>query len=248
MDNFSDAISSLNNLTAQYDIFVPSLNRKIKFKGLNTKQQKEAVKSALETGFIGVSFSNFLNTIIKDNTCENVEFLLTDKNYILTCLRVLSLSKDIKIDNTAIDFSFILDNNTALPDQLKQREINDNNLKVNLQIPSLTKDTEINRETVKKIGQDKNESLSKEAVGEMFINELVKYINKISIDNNSKIVELNFKDITFEQKVQLVEKLPLTLNSKIFDYINEVRNFEKNVFIKDGKQLDLTIDPSFFTV
>ena len=57
MDNFSDAISSLNNLAVQYDIYVPSVNRKIKFKGLNTKQQKEAVKSALETGFIGVSFS-----------------------------------------------------------------------------------------------------------------------------------------------------------------------------------------------
>lgn len=248
MDNFSDAISSLNNLAVQYDIFVPSVNRKIKFKGLNTKQQKEAVKSALETGFIGVSFSNFLNTIIKDNACENVEFLLTDKNFIITCLRVLSLSKDIKIDNTAIDFSFILNNAAALPEHLKQKEISDNNLKVNLQVPSLTKDTEINRETAKKIGQDKSESLSKEAVGEMFINELVKYIDKISIDNNGKIVELNFKDVTFEQKVQLVEKLPLTLNSKIFDYINEVRNFEKTAFIKDGKQLDLTIDPSFFTV
>jgi hypothetical protein len=82
----------------------------------------------------------------------------------------------------------------------------------------------------------------------MFINELVKYIDKIFIDNSGKIVELNFKDVTFEQKVQLVEKLPLTLNSKIFDYINEVRNFEKTAFIKDGKQLDLTIDPSFFTV
>jgi len=248
MDNFSDAISSLNNLTVQYDIFVPSVNRKVKFKGLNTKQQKEAVKSALETGFIGVSFSNFLNTIIKDNTCENIEFLLTDKNYIITCLRVLSLSKDIKIEDVTIDFSFILSNAAALPEHLKQKEINDNNLKVNLQIPSLTKDTEINRETAKKINQDKSESLSKEAVGEMFINELVKYIDKISIDNSGKIVELNFKDITFEQKVQLVEKLPLTLNSKIFDYINEVRNFEKTAFIKDGKQLDLTIDPSFFTV
>lgn len=248
MDNFSDAISSLSNLTVQYDIFVPSVNRKVKFKGLNTKQQKEAVKSALETGFIGVSFSNFLNTIIKDNTCENIEFLLTDKNYIITCLRVLSLSKDIKIEDVTIDFSFILSNAAALPEHLKQKEINDNNLKVNLQIPSLTKDTEINRETAKKINQDKSESLSKEAVGEMFINELVKYIDKISIDNSGKIVELNFKDITFEQKVQLVEKLPLTLNSKIFDYINEVRNFEKTAFIKDGKQLDLTIDPSFFTV
>lgn len=248
MDNFSDAISSLNNLTVQYDIFVPSVNRKVKFKGLNTKQQKEAVKSALETGFIGVSFSNFLNTIIKDNACENVEFLLTDKNYIITCLRVLSLSKDIKIEDAIIDFSFILSNAAALPEHLKQKEINDNNLKVNLQVPSLTKDTEINRETAKKISQDKSESLSKEAVGEMFINELVKYISKISIDNNGKIVELNFKDVTFEQKVQLVEKLPLTLNSKIFDYINEVRNFEKTAFLKDGKQLDLTIDPSFFTV
>lgn len=248
MDNFSDAISSLNNLTVQYDIFVPSLNRKVKFKGLNTKQQKEAVKSALETGFIGVSFSNFLNTIIKDNACENVEFLLTDKNYIITCLRVLSLSKDIKIEDAIIDFSFILSNAAALPEHLKQKEINDNNLKVNLQVPSLTRDTEINRETAKKISQDKSESLSKEAVGEMFINELVKYISKISIDNNGKIVELNFKDATFEQKVQLVEKLPLTLNSKIFDYINEVRNFEKTAFLKDGKQLDLTIDPSFFTV
>lgn len=248
MDNFSEALVSLNSIGTEYDIFVPSLNRKVKFKGLNTKQQKEAVKSALENGFIGVSFSNFLNNVLKENCTESIDFLLTDKAYIITVLRVLSLSKDIKVGDEKIDFSFIVNLNNTLPNSLKQKQVTDSNITIDLQIPTLSKDSDINRETLKKISNEKAETLSKETVGEMFVNEIVKYISKVSINNNDKTVDLDFKDLSFQQRVQLVERLPLTINTKVFEYINQVRAFEKESFKIDGKPVELVIDPSFFTV
>ena len=66
MEKLSTALNSLDSLTKSYEIFVPSLNRKVKFKGLNTKQQKDAVKSALEKTSAGLSFSLLLNSILKE--------------------------------------------------------------------------------------------------------------------------------------------------------------------------------------
>ena len=77
MDNFTSALSSLENLTKSFDVFVPSLNKKVKFKGLTTKQQKEAVKTALDKNITGITFSNLLNQVIKENSLEKNNFLIS---------------------------------------------------------------------------------------------------------------------------------------------------------------------------
>lgn len=249
MDNFTNVLTSLENLNKTYDVFVPSLNKKIKFKGLTTKQQKDAVKTALDKAFAGISFANLTNSIINENTTEKIEFNILDRNYILVVLRALSLSTTLTRETDTIDLTFVINKNTPVLDNLKTRELEDGNLKISVSLPTLTKDTFVNNETKKKLSPlADNDNLPSEAVGEMYVNELVKFIDKIVINDGTQPVEVIFSQLTFPQRVKVVENLPLSANTKLVTYINEVKQFEKKYFTQGDKEVEIDIDPSLFTV
>ena len=249
MDNFTSALSSLENLTKSFDVFVPSLNKKVKFKGLTTKQQKEAVKTALDKNITGITFSNLLNQVIKENSLEKNNYLLTDRSYIVTTLRVLSLSKNITIDEKTVDLSFVPSQNIPLPNELRTQELAEDNIKLNVSIPSLEKDTFVNNETRKKLAPlPDNDDFAKESIGEVFINELIKYIDSLTIIDGQQPTTIVFNELTFDQKLQIVEKLPLNLNTKLVEFINNTKTFEKKYFTYKGHALDIELDPTLFTV
>lgn len=249
MDNFASALTSLESLNKTFDIFVPSLNKKIKFKGLTTKQQKDAVKTALDKNITGITFSNLLNKIISENSLEKNNFLLIDRSYIILSLRVQSLSNTLQTEEGVVDLSFVPSNNISLPDSLKKQEITDGNIKLSVSIPTLDKDTFVNNETRKKLAPiPDNDDFAKESIGEIFVNELIKYIDVITINEGPQPVNITLNELTFEQKVQLVEKLPLNINSKLVEYINNVKTFERKYVTDNGKEIELDIDPTLFTV
>lgn len=249
MDNFNSAITSLDSLTKTFDVFVPSLNKKIKFKGLTTKQQKDAVKTALDKNVTGITFSNLLNKIILENSTEKNSFLLIDRSYIILSLRVQSLSHTLQTEEGNVDLSFVPNNNIALPENLKKHEIVEGNIKLNVSIPSLEKDTFVNNETRKKLAPiPDNDDFAKESIGEVFINELIKYIDVVTINEGPQPIVITLNELTFDQKVQLVEKLPLNINSKLVDFINSVKTFERKYVTDNGKEIELDIDPTLFTV
>jgi len=249
MENLNEALASLDVLQKDFDLFVPSLNKKVKFKGLTTKQQKDAVKSALEKAFSGISFAILANSILKENSLEKIELLTTDRSYLLVALRAASLNKLYKKEDREIDLSFILSFNTPLPSELKTTELVEDNVKINVSIPTLAKDTSINLETRKKlIPLPDDDNLAKEAVGEIYINELVKYINTVTINNSSNLIELEFDKLTLTQKIQVLEKLPLSINSKLIDFINSAKAFERKYFENNGTSVEIDIDQTLFTV
>ena len=249
MEKFNEALASLDSLKKEVEIFVPSLGRKVKFSGLTTKQQKDAVKTALEKSFAGISFALLANSIIKENSSEKIEFLTTDRSYLLVALRATSLHKLYKKDNNETDLSFILNNNIPYPSELKTCEIVDNNVKIIASVPTFTRDTSINLETKKKISPlPDDDNLAREAVGEIYINELAKYIDSVSINTGTNLVELKFDTLSLAQKIQVLEKLPLHVNNKLIDFINNAKAYEKKYFEKDGVSVDIDIDQTLFTV
>lgn len=250
MENFNQTLDFLATLSKEYSIFVPSLNRQLKFKGLTTKQQKDVVKSVLDRNAAGITFANLLCDIITESSVEqNINFLLVDRFYIIAALRSLSLSPILKVKDETIDISFINQVNIPVPQVLRTRIVEDGPLAVHLAIPNFKKEILVNNES-KKVTQnaeDKDE-ITKEIIGELYIHELVKYIDKVMFKNGEAPVDIDFNDINITQKKQIVEKLPLTTNTAIISYINEVKQFESKYFIKDGKAIDLNIDATFFTV
>jgi len=241
VNNFSDILNSLNEVTKQHEIFVPSLNLKTNFIGFTAKQQKEAIQCALEKENAGIYFSILTTEYIQNNLVEkNLNLLVSDKNYILTCLRALSLSKTYRTLGTeTIDLSPILSNNIALPNNLKTAVLEDNDITVNVEIPSLIKDKIINLES-KKIISDSQVNF----LGNVYLNEIIKYIKSIKTPKTT----INLDDLTFNQKTQIVEKLPIAISSKIVDYINNLKEFDKTLFTINNKNYSASIDPTLFTL
>jgi hypothetical protein len=196
VNNFSDILNSLNEVTKQHEIFVPSLNLTTNFIGFTAKQQKEAIQCALEKENAGIYFSILTTEYIQNNLVEkNLNLLVSDKNYILTCLRALSLSKTYRTLGTeTIDLSPILSNNIALPNNLKTAVLEDNDITVNVEIPSLIKDKIINLES-KKIISDSQVNF----LGNVYLNEIIKYIKSIKTPKTT----INLDDLTFNQKTQI---------------------------------------------
>jgi len=164
-------------------------------------------------------------------------------------LRVLSLSPLATVSGEKKDISFILNNQIPLPNDLKQKVIEDSSLKVHLSIPSFKSEVDVNEESKKLVNSlENNDELTKETIGEMYVNELIKYINKIEFNNGSNALDINLNDLSFAQKKQITEKLPLSTNTLILSYINEIKQFETKFFSLDNNVVDFSIDASFFTV
>jgi len=248
MDNFNDILNSINDLNKIYEIFVPSLNSKVKFTGLTAKQQKEVLQTVLDKDLTGVSFSILISDIIINNLIDkNTNLLSADKNYIITCLRVLSLSSKYKdLDDQEIDLTPLLTNNISLPKELTSISLDEGDLQVSVEIPSLIKDKLVNIETRKRIlaSSGATTEITKDALGELYINEIVKFIKTLKTPKT----QVNFDDMTFNQKFQIVEKLPLAITSKIISFINNIKDFDKKLFFINNKEYNIAIDPTLFTL
>ena len=248
MENFNDILNSLSEINKHYEIYVPSLNCKVGFTGLTAKQQKEVLQTVLDKDLTGISFSILVSDIITNNlTDKNINILSVDRNYIITCLRILSLSSKYRnLDEEELDLTPILSNNIPLPQEIKGATFNEGDLQVVAEIPLLTKDKSINIETKKRIltTNSTTSEITKDALGELYIGEITKFIKSLKTPK----AEILFNDMTFNQKFQIVEKLPLSITSKIVTFINNVKDFDKKLFVLNNKEVNIAVDPTLFTL
>lgn len=248
-NDFNNIISNLEGSCNTVGIFVPSLNREVKFKVLNAKQHKEILSSALDNIAAGVSFSITLSECIIDNCIEKVELVSTDKSYVAVALRSLSLSKECTIDGKIHDLDQFLSKKDHISKESQDITISDDNLKIKLSIPTLNKDIAVNKETQKKIKSSNSDekNRTRESIGEMYTNEFIKYIISIELNVNGEAVVVELNSLTHSQKQRVVERIPLSIANKIMSYIANIKDIEKKFLALDGQSIDL-IDPSFFTI
>jgi len=246
MDNFNNVLNSLNSINKSVDIFVPSLNRSIKFLGLTAKQQKEALQCIMDKDFSGLTFSMLCSDILINNSIEKTTILSVEKNYIIICLRALSLSNIYKPLTTAFyDLNHFVNQKMQIPDDIKSISIVENDFSVNLEIPDIAYELSISRESKKKLfTSNKEQTLTKEGLGELYIDEIIKYFKLIK----TPTAEIKREELTFDQKYQIIEKLPLSIITKTIDYINKVKDFERSLTSYPNEGQVVSLDPSFFTV
>jgi chemotaxis regulatin CheY-phosphate phosphatase CheZ len=101
-----------------------------------------------------------------------------------------------------------------------------------------------------------NESELRETIGNVFINELVKYIKVINIHDleAGTTIEIDLKNIDVKSRIQILGQLPSLVIKKVIDYIGTVnKEIEQILLFKynlNGKVIEerLKIDASFFTL
>jgi len=241
-------------------IFVPSQNKNIDFKPLNIRQQKNIIKSSLDKNIPGISLNTVLNDIIAENSIEkNVNFLVFDRLNVAFNLRKNIFGDKIKLtkvnDETGEDESInavgsleehLSNINLTAVSELISKTINVDTLTIEIKTPTLVNDNKVNKEAQKNLAHllEKDNGV-KDVISELFVYELVKFIDSISIGND----KLNFKELTVSQQIKAIETLPANINKEIMDFVEKVRDYEKQytVFKVNNKDYNVSIDASFFS-
>lgn len=239
----SSLISKLQELSKQnqIEIFVPSLGTNLSFKQLSVKQQKDLIKTGLEGVLAGLHLENALNKIIIENNSNPHNFLTIDKAAIAANLRLASFGTVYTFESGEKRDISDLSNRKIIFDQEFTKELDVKGvLKAQVEIPTLFRDTEVNNAQLSVLQNDKNLNVS-DAVGTLFVYEIVKYIKSITIGD--EVVDLY--TVSISDAVKIVESLPVVLNNQIVQFIQSFKANELE-FLTFGEEV-VAIDARFFT-
>jgi hypothetical protein len=263
----NDLLNALKELDLNnaFRIFVPSLQKDIKFKQLTTEQLKGLLKTLVDSPIYNSQFITSFNKIIKDNCLEESvdvgNLTVYDKLLILFKFRVESVSPEFTISFTEeevrehnLSFSEKIINledhlNSFLKKQYNflEENIEQDSYSLVCQLPTLDTENRLEEELHKniKIEVQSPEEL-REIVGETFINELTKYISKVTVGSTS----LDLLTTDFKTRIKIVEQLPTSTINKVLKFIENYRQKTKELTTLNinGLQKDLPQDASLFNI
>jgi len=269
----NDILNMMNRASEvfSYEIFIPSLNRNIMFREMNTSQQKRLLKAIIDSPAYNTEFIFTLRQIFEENCTEKIEIdklTIFDKMVIAMTMRSVSINNDLDLEFTLpvskkkivrrIDLKDLV--NKAVKDvTIKPATIKDDKgaFQVDCYLPTIGEEFSLENELRRDVTtiEIKDEKQLRNTVGEVFSNELVKYIKKITIKSGGdEMAEVDMSTLKFKDRIRMVEKLPTAVLKHIIRYMTEVtKEVNKLVLIKDeidGETVEqrIKLDASFFTV
>lgn len=254
-NNFKNLLSSIDALNdkSSVNVYVPSIDKEIPFAPMSVKQQKDLMSSGVDTNVENLSFMNMINTIIKDN-CKHpgVKVLLCDKPIVILQLRLNAVGSDLKIEHEQQTYS--IDLKEHIDDILnrykitsKTFEVEHDTIKITGRIPDIDIDTKYNHvftNTVKK--DNKTKVKITDIVGNIYVSELVKYIDTVSIEDNHVSLE---DGVSPGDMIKIFESLPLQVSNKLANEVKKMREYENNCLNPQGTpaEASISIDAGLFT-
>jgi hypothetical protein len=235
--SFLDDLKQLNEKDC-FDVYVPSIDKKISFKALSVKQHKDVVKTVMNGVEGSILVTKIFNDIIEENSLQAVDFKLYDRNKVLVDMRHQSVGSKVTINDVVYTLDDLPEYKFDFDDV---KEFNYRGIKVTTQIPTLELDSKITEKSVVEIARlvtdDKKVGSS---INILLVYELMKFIQTIQIEDNI----INFNDQGTYDKKNIIENLPLKLNNDILEYITAYKEYEQELFTySDGAKLN--IDVSF---
>ena len=280
--NVNDILKLMNraNDSFAYEIFIPSLDKNIMFRQITTAQQKRLLKSIIDSPAYNTEFIFCFKQIIEENCVEKLdigELTIIDKLIIALKMRSISISNDLDIkfkvpkiiekdgNKETIEEEIIRRINVSdLTDEaIKHSKVDPMSLKddkgifeVFCTLPTINDEYKLEDQLRRNNTQIdiKNEADLRETIGNVFINELVKYIKIVNIKEGEKIIEINLKDISVVDRIKIIGQLPSLLIKQVIEYIGNINKQIEQVLLfkhiaENGKVFEqrLKIDASFFT-
>lgn len=237
--SFLDELKQLNEKDC-FNVYVPSVKRKVKFKSLSVKQHKDVIKTMLGGIEGNILATKVFNDIIKENCSEKIDFKYYDRNKILVDIRQQSVGNKVKIN----DQDYLLSDLPAFNLELKEEaEFTYKGITVVAGIPTLDVDTTITEKSVVEVSRfTADEKRVGESVNLLLAYEIMKVVRTIKIGD----AVLVFSELGTYDKKNIIENLPLKLNNDILEYITTYKELEQEQFTySDGVKLE--IDGSFLT-
>jgi len=225
-----------------FNVFVPSLQKNVKFKPLSTEQLKRILKTVVDSPIYSTEFTITINSIIKENcldkTVTDDTLTIYDKLLVVLKLRTASISDNYTFTFTEEEietyslaektktisytehYEDFIKHALTFPEEL----ITIDSCLVTCNLPSLQTENRLEKELHKnaKIDVSTPEEL-RTIVGETFINEVTKFISNISIND----IAIDLTNLSFKERIRLVEKLPTKIINQVIKYIEKYRNSVK---------------------
>lgn len=241
--NVKNLLGSLKELNESNTIkvTVPSTGKKVDFKLASVSQQKELIRTVFD-GIDGViKRTNIFNKLIKDNCTEDVDFLLIDRQSILIDIRKETIGAEYKLKDVVYDLNDLkpFDKSSI---KLKKKVTHDG-ITVNLAVPTLALDTEINSKIEAEFAKVTSEDEKvKQSLDLIVSYETAKYIVDVTVGDET----IEFSDISAYERKEVVNNLPLALNNKILDYIGTIKDAtDKSLTLSD--EVVVEIDSNFLS-
>jgi len=245
----SDFLKNLESVVESnsVDIYVPSYKMFYKFKPLNLSQQKTLFKTSLDESFTKLLFNiNFYNILLTNAPRDlDIKTITSyDRTAIAVSYKANSLNGLYSYQNKEVDLKKLvstfpeIDNKTVLHTKI----IEDNTLSVEVLMPSLFVDNDVNGYAQLKL---KNSKELQNVITELYVFEISKYIKSIIVKKNDE--KIDFYTTSVSDRVKATELLPASITSEILNFIKPLREFE-NKFITIDTDTVLDIDGSFFGV
>jgi hypothetical protein len=244
-----------------FQVYLPSLQKEIPFKQLNTEQLKKVLKTVIDSPIHNSEFITAFNNIIKDNVLDKSLDINTlnvfDKVLILIKTRIESISpeytftlnddeqekiKEFKVNIAEAYNNFILNKPIYSTDTIKTGDC-----EITVTLPTIETENKIEKELYKNVKLEINTPDElRNTIGETFINELTKYITTIKI--NDKVIDLNQHN--FKTRINIVEQLPTNCINGVLKYIENYKRLLNPLitFTKNGVEKDIPQDATFFNM
>ena len=272
MSNAKKVIEMLKELevNTSFDVYLPSLQKEVKFKQLTTEQLKRILRTALITTGYNSEFILTFNNIIKENcldkTVNTDNLTIYDKVIIIYKTKIVSISPDYnfvftsdEINTYSLEEASKTISLTDIFNEFVDKKINFeldtasyNGCTITCGIPSLATENKLESELHKNISIDlESENEVSNVISEAFINEVAKFVTSVNINGE----EINFLQLSFTERVKIIENLPVTLTSFILKYIEKYKKaidpLLTYTFVTDKNDTlskDITLDPTFFNI
>lgn len=240
-DNISSFLNSIKDLKKEtVTVFLPSKASDVELTTLNLKQQKDII-SCIADGVTGlVSFNRILNNII-ESASGLKDLTIIDRAPAIIGLRIKAHGPSYKSEDKTVDLNTIINQLSDYnPVSEPETVLEYNGIQATVGIPTLSQESSVIsklEEEVKKNGEDNTKNL-----GSIYIYEIIKYVKSLEYNN----ITIDFGKLPIKERINVLESLPLSLNKLIINYIEGVKQKERELLTIDGVVVE--ISPGFFDV
>jgi hypothetical protein len=228
--NFNDILQQVKNLKKEITFYSPTSDKEFKIYPLSLKQQKDILENSFSSTLSLLFFNNCIFKIIKENFNGNIDDLDTvDRVSISLSLRnkINNIHKEGDIE---VNLSNLIEKN-KVPVNFQPKEVVTEDFTFKLRKPNLLLDNKINDNNVNNV------------ISDLYIYELVKFIDEFQFGENLINVEENI-----DNTVKILSEIDSNNFKEVFSYINALRELENNLTKIPNSDDNISLTPDFFIV
>lgn len=266
--NFNDIISVLDSINKEVNVpvYIPSLNKEVGFKSINTGQQKSLLKAAVDNPVFQTRFTIALYNLINENILDKtvVSKLTTiDSAIIAVQLRAITNGNTYVLQQNGrkynVDLKQVIDNAKNVFTWPTDSTVNEAPFSVDVGLPLLVEQYNIEKQLREKSLNDQQIVTAQltDTIGDAFIGEVSKFIKEITVMHDNKEQKFEYKSLPYTKRHTILEKIPTTVVQGVLKFMERYVTIQKDILTISGtdtetnevvNDLVLTVDTSLFII